>query len=225
MASPFGCCWVGGIAGTELRETTRWGLRALQIVECCGNFAQNARLHGNSRDAREFSSHVMLPGASAGSRTIRQKSPTLHALRRRYEASSLQHSHARRQSTQYLSHRRCCFASLLIVLVQSLAVLQHDDGAASSSINQEAFRQLQHDWQSFALVERGLNKSYVPNWRDDGRCGPDWPAPDGSVAVCDPFAASHCCSHWGWCGQSRWHCNQGLLSPQNSTDTGAVISP
>lgn len=108
---------------------------------------------------------------------------------------------------------------LLILLLQSVVVLQHDDAASE----QEAYRQLRHDWESYALTERHANRSYVPNWRTDGRCGQQWPARDSPASICDPFGDQHCCSLWGWCGQSREHCNQGLVDPRNSTDSGEVL--
>ena len=42
--------------------------------------------------------------------------------------------------------------------------------------------------------------------RDDGRCGPDVPLPDGSPAQCDPSGEYYCCSKWGYCGDTEEHC-------------------
>jgi len=47
-------------------------------------------------------------------------------------------------------------------------------------------------------------------WREDGRCGPDHPLPDGSPGQCDPEGAAPrvgpCCSPKGFCGNTRNHC-------------------
>jgi hypothetical protein len=126
----------------------------------------------------------------------------------------------RRRSIWTLSHQQQFLLLLLIISVQSVVVLQQHD---SPALEREAFRQLQHDWQSYALTQRSLNGSFVPNWRNDSRCGPGWSAQDGSQAICNPFGGSHCCSLWGWCGQTKWHCNPGLVNPRNSTDQGDYL--
>ena len=45
-------------------------------------------------------------------------------------------------------------------------------------------------------------------WRDDTKCGPDYPLEDGSPAQCDPNHQDGytCCSIYGWCGNSVAHC-------------------
>ena len=56
----------------------------------------------------------------------------------------------------------------------------------------------------------------VPDWRTDGRCGPDFKLADGRDGQCDPNADTFgmndgtdgpCCSDGGWCGNSRFHCD------------------
>ncbi|XP_071948134.1 uncharacterized protein [Antedon mediterranea] len=44
--------------------------------------------------------------------------------------------------------------------------------------------------------------SLAANYRDDVRCGGDWLAPNGEVAICPCM----CCSEWGWCGITDGHC-------------------
>ena len=46
-------------------------------------------------------------------------------------------------------------------------------------------------------------------WRYDGKCGSDWPLPDGTPAECDPDGENKCCNHakWGWCGNTTNHCS------------------
>ncbi|XP_070573660.1 uncharacterized protein [Ptychodera flava] len=43
-------------------------------------------------------------------------------------------------------------------------------------------------------------------WRDDLRCGPGFPLPNGSPAECDPDSIYPCCSAAGWCGNTAAHC-------------------
>ena len=46
-------------------------------------------------------------------------------------------------------------------------------------------------------------------WRYDGRCGSEYPLPDGSPSECDPDGENPCCSHWsyGYCGDGPAHCS------------------
>ena len=51
--------------------------------------------------------------------------------------------------------------------------------------------------------------SGAKKWRDDYRCGAEFPLSDGSAAECNP-SANHapCCSSMGWCGKSYInHCS------------------
>jgi len=43
-------------------------------------------------------------------------------------------------------------------------------------------------------------------WREDDRCGPDYPLPDGTPAQCNPDG-NPCCSDFGWCGNSAEYCD------------------
>ena len=50
-------------------------------------------------------------------------------------------------------------------------------------------------------------------WRQDRRCGKDYPLPDGKPAQCNPDGplgpkqAGPCCSEYGYCGGSPAHCD------------------
>ena len=68
------------------------------------------------------------------------------------------------------------------------------------------------------------SESFLPNWRPDGRCGSNFPAPSGHLsAVCNPFAREHCCSQWGYCGRGPVYCAQAVKSPFNLTGTGMCM--
>ena len=45
-------------------------------------------------------------------------------------------------------------------------------------------------------------------WRNDGKCGSDYPLPNGTAAQCDPDGENPCCNRlWnGRCGKSAEHC-------------------
>ena len=44
-------------------------------------------------------------------------------------------------------------------------------------------------------------------WRNDSRCGSDYPLPDGTPAECDPDGDKPCCSSLGRCGNIAEHCS------------------
>ena len=44
-------------------------------------------------------------------------------------------------------------------------------------------------------------------WRNDGRCGDDYPLPNGTAAECDPDGTSPCCSDYGQCGNALEYCS------------------
>ena len=44
-------------------------------------------------------------------------------------------------------------------------------------------------------------------WRDDGRCGKDFPLPDGTPSQCDPEGWKPCCSRDGRCGTGLFYCS------------------
>ncbi|XP_078600710.1 uncharacterized protein LOC144875847 isoform X2 [Branchiostoma floridae x Branchiostoma japonicum] len=46
--------------------------------------------------------------------------------------------------------------------------------------------------------------------RADFRCGPDFPAPNGQPAVCDPWSEHPCCGPDNLCGDSAYHCGEGI---------------
>merc|ERR1712064_16110 len=44
-------------------------------------------------------------------------------------------------------------------------------------------------------------------FRDDGRCGSEFPLDDGTPASCDPNSEYFCCSAHGYCGGTGEHCS------------------
>ncbi|XP_078691944.1 uncharacterized protein LOC144922175 [Branchiostoma floridae x Branchiostoma belcheri] len=44
-------------------------------------------------------------------------------------------------------------------------------------------------------------------WRDDARCGADYPAPGATPGECDPKGPHPCCSALGWCGDTDRYCS------------------
>ncbi|XP_033126062.1 uncharacterized protein LOC117124046 [Anneissia japonica] len=67
-------------------------------------------------------------------------------------------------------------------------------------------KMLLHKWKYIAcwlyicaIVDHGLSQG---NYRDDGRCGAGFPAPNGDDAICP----CECCSQWKWCGLTDGHC-------------------
>ncbi|KAI8498961.1 hypothetical protein Bbelb_234140, partial [Branchiostoma belcheri] len=52
-----------------------------------------------------------------------------------------------------------------------------------------------------------VDETGYKKWRDDGRCGPEFPLEDGSPAECDPDSVDPCCSPRNWCGKTIWHCD------------------
>ena len=63
------------------------------------------------------------------------------------------------------------------------------------------YRRIYRDWRE----SNGTQK-----WRYDGKCGSEYPLPDGTVGQCDPDGDKPCCcddwSH-GVCGNTTAHCN------------------
>merc|ERR1712168_310209 len=50
-------------------------------------------------------------------------------------------------------------------------------------------------------IDNRVTFSFNGKWRDDRRCGPEFPLPDGSGPTqCNPNSANYCCSIHGWCG-------------------------
>ncbi|XP_063678147.1 SCO-spondin-like [Bolinopsis microptera] len=56
-------------------------------------------------------------------------------------------------------------------------------------------------------VDYGVKIAPPKLWRDDGRCGAEYPLPNGLPAQCDPDTVYSCCSPWGYCGQEAGHCD------------------
>ncbi|KAI8500095.1 hypothetical protein Bbelb_224120 [Branchiostoma belcheri] len=44
-------------------------------------------------------------------------------------------------------------------------------------------------------------------WREDARCGADFPAPGATPGECDPKGPHPCCSALGWCGDTDRYCS------------------
>lgn len=49
---------------------------------------------------------------------------------------------------------------------------------------------------------------YTQYWRNDYKCGPSNPLPNGAAAQCNPHDVYgyKCCSPYGWCGKTAAHC-------------------
>ena len=47
----------------------------------------------------------------------------------------------------------------------------------------------------------------VKETRGDKRCGCEFPLPNGAPAKCESDGKFHCCSEWGFCGDTAEHCN------------------
>merc|ERR1712117_540932 len=66
-------------------------------------------------------------------------------------------------------------------------------------------------WDEYKSGKWGNCPSYcrLALWRDDGRCGPNYPLRDGKPGQCDPDAEKGpCCSADGWCGKTG-NCPEG----------------
>ncbi|XP_078579508.1 uncharacterized protein LOC144863813 isoform X3 [Branchiostoma floridae x Branchiostoma japonicum] len=55
-------------------------------------------------------------------------------------------------------------------------------------------------------VDYRFHKQNGSRWRDDLRCGPDFPAPGAASGECDPVSFTPCCSISGFCGRTEEHC-------------------
>ena len=62
------------------------------------------------------------------------------------------------------------------------------------------YTRIYKDWEESGSTQK---------WRYDGRCGADYPLPDGTVSQCDPDGDKPCCSHYwnGDCGNTADHCS------------------
>ena len=55
-------------------------------------------------------------------------------------------------------------------------------------------------------------QSFISGFREDLRCGEEYPLSDGSPAECDPNCDYPFCSPQNWCGVTEDHCEcQGCL--------------
>ncbi|KAI8510906.1 hypothetical protein Bbelb_118220 [Branchiostoma belcheri] len=56
--------------------------------------------------------------------------------------------------------------------------------------------------------QKPVNRSKEANlrWRQDLRCGTNFPAPGGGPGECDPESCFPCCSQYGYCGNTDDHC-------------------
>ena len=122
------------------------------------------------------------------------------------------------------SDRAWLTAGAVVVVILQLTLA----GLYRTAPEANAAAQLRRNFESLEIERRQLAAPFVPNWRPDGRCGADFPGPDGSAAaVCNPFEPGRsCCSHWGWCGGGARFCEQGSgVDPHNSTSTGRPCAP
>ena len=70
-----------------------------------------------------------------------------------------------------------------------------------------SFVDLRHPRANAVLILLILTKSciHAVRYRQDSRCGSDYPLPDGAPAECRVQGA--CCSKWGYCGITTAHCD------------------
>jgi len=62
------------------------------------------------------------------------------------------------------------------------------------------------------------------DWRDDGRCGNEFPLSNGLPAKCNPDGGYHCCSEYGYCGSTEEHCNCAKCIDYRRETIGPEIS-
>lgn len=59
----------------------------------------------------------------------------------------------------------------------------------------------------FCLLLVCLGETLAQKFRAAQRCGPGYPAPDGTPeAICDQYGDGPCCSPYGWCGWQDEYC-------------------
>ena len=63
------------------------------------------------------------------------------------------------------------------------------------------------DCVDYVFVREWRESGGKIKWRNDGRCGSDYPLPDNSPAECDPDGENSCCDRYGWCGNTTEHCS------------------
>ncbi|XP_070534543.1 uncharacterized protein [Ptychodera flava] len=66
--------------------------------------------------------------------------------------------------------------------------------------------QLEGKNQYLSLCEVEVHGSRAMLWRPDQRCGPEYPTLSNIDGECNPADGFPCCSQFGWCGSSTYHC-------------------
>lgn len=61
--------------------------------------------------------------------------------------------------------------------------------------------------KDFRSKSQRLTEDFNGKARNDRRCGPEFPLPDGKPSQCDAESANFCCSKWGFCGSDVEHCD------------------
>lgn len=70
----------------------------------------------------------------------------------------------------------------------------------------------------FNLSRGHISDSWLPNWREDGRCGAGFPGQNGHpISICNPFSKDYCCSRWSWCGSGAEYCVHATHKPYNES--------
>ena len=62
---------------------------------------------------------------------------------------------------------------------------------------------------NYTFVREWRDSNGTLKWRYDGKCGSDYPLPDGTRSLCDPDGDKPCCSNTEWkgeCGNTIKHC-------------------
>lgn len=61
--------------------------------------------------------------------------------------------------------------------------------------------------ESYPVIHNTTDVTEFPeDYRIDGRCGPDFPGPNGEEGICLKDGEYPCCSTEGWCGITEEHC-------------------
>ena len=62
------------------------------------------------------------------------------------------------------------------------------------------------DCTDYKLLKQWEESGGTLKWRYDGKCGSDYPLPDGTPGQCDPDGGNPCCDNFGRCGSDRTYC-------------------
>ena len=68
----------------------------------------------------------------------------------------------------------------------------------------------------YKLLKDWTESNGTQKWRYDGKCGGDYPLPDGTPGQCDSDGDKPCCSSYGWCGNTDEYCTCGDCIDYNS---------